>query len=344
MKNRTYIPGFDYARLLGCLLITLNHTYLNEWVEACVPKELAAIFGEVVPMFFLMSGYLMYEALAKKEKPGRYVCSYVIKYGLIFYVISFLGVLRIYLNILGNTGTFFFKSLVMDMILLPCYFPPSVQLWFIPPLLAGILVNSYIFLRQKEKKWLPVMGLYGAVIILFNIYGGYFNHFPAFRAMTHQRYFQFANFFVYRTTWGIVYVFMGMWISKHRDRVLALRIKSLLLPLVLFTGVELLCIFRLGNPVAGNLGFNFSTCIWSVVILMLLLRVKGGSTVRTYHREIGILSGLTYFLHIDQNRFLLNWFENGVIRFFLIMGMNIALTWVVLWLMKGRKGRKQHGL
>ena len=343
MQNRFYIPGFDWIRLLGCMLIALSHAYLNPLAQQLVPAQVLAVLGEVVPMFFLMSGFLMCRSLTFRNQPFRYVMRYFKRYSVLFIALCFLNNLRVYFQIYTQTNVFYFKSFVADMLLLPFYSPPLIQLWFIPPLLVGIGLNSYIYLKHLEDKILPYLVVYVLVIMGWHIYGGYFAHLSPVQSLTSWKYFRWIDYFIFHSAWGILYVFIGMWIFKNQDIVHRIKLRLFLLPLMIITAAELFLMFSFSNPISGNLGLNITSCMWSTFFFLGILRIKG-NFLEKYHVYISLFSGLMYFLHMSQQFLLKHWTEDGILIFLIITAVNAMLTAAIVKIKCLNNSKVKNGL
>ena len=341
MKERRYIPGFDWARLFGSMLVVLAHTSLNKLASVLVTPEVYAVLGEVVPMFFMMAGFLMYQSITTKEQPFRYMIGYIKRYALIYWAIVFVYYLNSYWGVYEQTHVFHLKSFVADVVLQPFYWPVFIQLWFIPPLLVGIFVNYFIYSRQAERKWFWLIAAYALVAMAWYIYGGYIADIPVIQMLLSWKPFVMVDYFLFRSAWGVLYVYIGMWIAKNRDAADGVRLSAAALVAMAVMAADLYLMSAWGNSITGVLTFNLSSCIFATLLFLAILRIKGES-LKKYRAYVSLFGGLNYFLHVPQMYYLRRWTANGVIQFLIIIAVNALLTAAIVHMKDRKKGKVSH--
>ncbi len=192
-----------------------------------------------------------------------------------------------------------------------------------------------IFLKGWERRFLWVLIPLSVLVTVFSVYG---ERLPL-QARAGWEYFDMAAYFITRSTQGILYVYLGMWISRHRDRVAKFRLWKGILPALNVTAAEAFLMYRFSGAALGEMRINITVCVWSVLILLLLLRMKG-SGIQKYHRFVALFSGLLYFLHIVLADILENWLHNALLCLLAVLGITLGRSLLVVWL-TGRKHRGQ---
>ncbi|MBQ9083223.1 MAG: acyltransferase [Clostridia bacterium] len=335
MEQKSYIPGFDWLRLVGCTLVVMAHCGMGAFFQNIIPTWLYGLFCEVVPVFFIISGYLMYRSITTKAKPVRYIMSYLWKYGGLFVVLNVIAMLIGYIEIYVKTGEWMIRSFFIHVLILPFYEAPMYQLWFIPALLVGIIVNAFFVLKRKERLGQALILLYTAIIMLWCLYGWHITGIPLYEAITSWEHFHLIDYFLTRSARGILYVAMGMWSARHDEQICKLPLQKLLWPALLITVVDTAVVARWGDP--QRVGMTLSVSIWSFILFIGIRRLKGAD-LQPYHAAITIYSGTMYFLHVFQQKFFMRWTSNNVLIFLGVLLTNALLTW---WLTNQMKKRKK---
>ena len=324
MEQKNYIPGFDWVRLFGCMIVVMAHCHLFVFLQRSVPVWLYALFCEIVPIFFIMSGYLMYRSLTTKARPVSYMMKYLWKYGSTFLVLNVIGLLGDYIQIYARTGEWMMRSLLIHILILPFYDAPMYQLWFIPSLLAGIVVNTFFVLKKKERFGWTLILLYATVVMFWNLYGQYMSIAPLYEVLTSWEHFYLIDYFLRTSTQGVLYVAIGMWIAKHDEQICQLWLRRLWLPALLVTAADTAVVALWGDP--RGMTFTLSVCLWSTVLFIWIRRLKS-DYLQPHHKVITIYSGTMYFLHVLQKEIFMQWTSNGMLIFLGILLTNVLLTW-----------------
>lgn len=311
MEIKTYISGFDMVKLFGSVLVALGHMYLLDFV----PLSLIGFCNELVPVFFLIAGYLMYHSITKREKPLCYVVSYLAKYGSIFLFFEFIALLFHYVQIYKTSGIFMYKDLIFILCTLPLRSPKMYQLWFIPSLMAGVLINTPIFIKKADRAAVLPMIL----VILFTIANTQYDVFAHISvSRLASRYIQ-----------GIFFIYAGMWIAKKQAQIAKFKLRYLVMACVLVTAMELIAAFCFENVYSDEDALTLTSLFWGFLIFLAILRLEKPN-LQKYHRFITIFSGITFFLHVTEDVLLMHLIENGFVRFWIAMVFNATLTFVLL--------------
>lgn len=340
INQNSYIPGFDWVKLLGSMLIVLSHFYLYGIAGELLSTQVIGIMGEVVPVFFMISGYLMYVSVTSRTQPYRYLLRYILKYGLVYFVLSFFSVAAVYLRIYFDMNRFFLKSFLVDLCTLPFHPPFMTQLWFIPPLLFGLLVNVPVWRKGWEKPFLWILIPYTLLVIFFSIYGSHLLPIPFFYRFIQWKSFPEFSYFHMRLARGVLYVYIGMLAAKHRSFFDSLNLSQILLPASTVPALELTFIKAFGTTNLSNLGLTATAVLWSTILFLAVLRIKN-QCLRRLHPFITVFSGLSYFFHILEANILRPWITDGLLMFVVVSILNAGISWGILYL-GSRKGKSQR--
>lgn len=339
-EKREYIPGFDWVRIFGATSIAFHHIFLSQTLKQWFPMEkFRVMFGLVVPVFFLISGYLLFHSVTRKKNPYRYIKNYLLKYGSIWLALHFLRYLSHYIAVYKETGIFMYKDFAFVMLTLPVRENMLLQLWFIPPLLFGVLVNGILFLKKKEETLGTAVVSVSVIGILLATYGDYFCQLIGICSPGAEGWGKAVFVLITQLLQGNLFVFIGMMLAKNKEKFLQWNYKKRILPVLIFTAAEMLFVyFKIQNPLDNAI--TISSLFWSVLLLYGMLKIKG-QFLQRHHAAIAIYSGLTYFLHIGENTILqLMGCSSAWIRFWILMICNIGLTWL---LTRKREQNKRMG-
>ena len=322
-----YIAGFDWVKLLGSMLIVAFHTWLGAFV---IYKKLVVYLFGIVLLFFMISGYLMFCSMKRKQKPIVYMLSYVIKYSLIYILMYLIYYLPKYIGWYIETGIFMWKDLLFVIASSLVKYNALFQLWFIPPLLCSIVIVSVVFHYNKEKQFL--FGLIPLTVcsICLTTYSDIFRQIPlleTFYEINVSNYIlQFLSKIVAR---GVLFVFAGMWIAKYRERFEKWNYKKWILPAVIFSFIEeFVLISKIENT--DWIDINFLVIFWTILAFYGILHIRGTSLLK-YHKMITIFSGIMYFLHVWEADILIYriGMSHGFTVFLLITVINIFFTYLL---------------
>lgn len=336
IQKNTYVPGFDWVKLFGSLLVAFSHLCLGGITERLLSPKMIALLGELIPVFFVIAGYLMYQSVTKKPKPYRYMLVYIMKYGSAFLLLSLVSIISAYVKAYLSVGQFAYKSFLVELVFLPFLRVYTKQLWFIPPLLLGIAVNVPAWLNGKERLLLWCLAPLALLVMALSICGHYLLSIPLIAGITQWEAFPCGAEFCMTATRGLSYVYLGILFAKHRCRVQKIRLLPVLLIASAITGLELLLLRVISSAEHSNYGMMLTVVIWSGILFLMILRIRGAGLSR-FHSAITLFSGLTYFLHYFEEALLRPWLESPILIFVLACLLNAILTWGILCLGRIRK-------
>lgn len=255
-RREDYIPGFDWVRLVGSIVVVMSHCGYYDLIKFNA-ASLYLLLNNVVPVFFLMAGYLIAEKLGDRH----YVAGYIKKYALLYLALNLLRIALYAGNHLLIGHDFDLSKVLHALAVLPFNSTMLVPLWFIPALVWGVLVNALLYRRPKLLQLVCVLCL---AVLLAHALAGYTTAYYPGRNIAK----------------GILYVRLGV---LRREK------KTPLLPLILIAAA--LTVFELLVTY-----LDLAVIALSLVAFEFILRIKG-QFLRPYHRQISVFSILTYFLH-----------------------------------------------
>lgn len=346
-KNaKEYIAGFDWVKLLGSIQIAAFHIWLYSVVirdNMTIKKAVVFLYG-IVLLFFMVSGYLMYGALLRKRNPIKYMFQYVIKYACLYVLAYLLYYVPVYIQIYRNTGINMWKDMLYVILTSPVKSNALFHLWFIPPLLCGIIIATPIFLYHKERVFLRLVIPVAVLCVCLTTYSDLFRQI-SFLQVLYDSQFSGAILRVLSevVARGILFVFIGMWIAKYRISFEKWNYKRWIFPAIVLTVIEEIILqYKVDN--VNWIDMNFSVCFWAILVFYGVLHIKGAS-LRKYHAEVTIFSGITYFFHIWEAELVQNMgISNRLLILLLVMAVNLFFTCLIG---KGREKqilRRKNGL
>ena len=256
LRKESYIPGFDWVRLVGSCLVVVSHCgFFDRFIKSATTVYL--LFSNLVPVFFLMAGWLIAEKLDDRD----YVARYVKKYGGIYLAVCLLRIGLYVANHLLILRDLDLLNVLKALTFLPFNCAFDLTLWFVPALIYGVLVCA--MLRRRPKLMLVLCVLCAAVIVFHTLTGRFTGKYPA-RGIAR----------------GILYVYLGV---RRREKTFPLW--PIAAAAAILAAFELLvcCLDLAAIPL-------------SLLVFEGILRLKGGF-LYSYHRQISIFSMLNYFLH-----------------------------------------------
>ena len=317
VSHEKYVPGFDWVRLIGSILVVLTHFGFFEQAYAASPIRYR-MFAVLVPVFFMMSGFLRKNHFSKKL-----VFKQVIKYWVIYLAIDYFTVLYTHYMLWRATGEFDFARVAGYLLKgLVCNYGHSIQLWFIPALIYPMLLNA--FLNDKTRK---IVIAVAAVLLVFSSSMGderlsnwlneMLSSFPAINGdITGQGLATRSR----RALTGLLFTTVGFDIDTWK-----VKPEWLILAAVAFGIIE------------------FSTCYLGVAAILLsilcfyLVKWLPGQFLCPYHMEISLFSCLMFFMHIFEKDLFHHITDSLPLNFFLILVFNLVITFAVSSLIRSKR-------
>ena len=305
MKEADYVPGFDWLRIIGSIIIVLAHNGL------LLPLlyshfSIYRLISFVVPAFFITSGALCARGFSKER-----VFRQVVRYGSIYLAIS----LCLILYVQFKSGHFQLSAVLAGLLKsLVCRHYLSVQLWFIPALLYPMILNA--FLNGKSRK--AVIAATAILLVVKESIGDE-NLLPVlerFLSSLPEKWRVISAQGMNRIGWhilvGLLYTTIGFDIATWKVR-----------PVHLLPAVIPLTAFDLAVHYTGI------TCILLSILFYWLLERLPGKKMYPYHMEITYFAGTMYFLHFIERYFIIRfitWHTPAIILLTIAINLFLALA------------------
>ena len=330
MKESEYIPGFDWMRIFGSILVVVSH--FNVFDQAIADHLLASrMLSVVVPVFFIMSGFLCSRGFSKER-----VFRQVIKYGAIFLAIQFFLVFWVHASAYARSGQGTISGLGIDL-LKALFFRHyyARQLWFIPALLYPMLLNAFLDSSWKRR---IVIGIAAAFYLFIQTVGAVsiLQFLETYMASNPSvaKFFTPAelNRILLHFATGLLFTTIGFDIGTWKTTPIHLLVAAV--PVVLF---EVYVRFIGVTPI-----------LLSILFYEGIKRIPG-TWMYPYHFEISVFSGAMYFLHFFGIILIKKYISmNPLIGIPLIIATNILITVAASCFVRRRRARANidmnHGL
>ncbi len=321
MEKSKYIPGFDWVRIIGALLVTMAHFNCFQTFNSMYPLVYSMV-GVVVPTFFYMSGYL---SASDMDKSKSRIKKQVIKYAAIYLAFEFALVLHDHITEYRETGMFNTAQFTIDY--LKCFvdrYKDSYQLWFIPALLYPMMLNA--FLSRKSRKPVILATLLVLLATTANLIdmGTFFERLTAAFPSIEKVFLatELQRIWVYALE-GLLFTTIGFDIKTWKIR------RGYLL-----LAVIPLIVFELTVKYVG-----MARVLLSLLLFDGITRLPG-QFLRPYHPEISFFSSTLFFMHLSELLFLQrNLRTNDTTNLLLVLAVHAFAT-VILWYCR-QKSKKQ---
>lgn len=313
---RRYYPGITIFKLAGAVLVLLAHIMLNRYMglmpEQHVLQFVMLNLRVIVPCFYVIAGFLAYKGWVNASDPKAYIRRYITRIMMMYSFFCLLFVAEYIIPALLSNGLSLANLFLQAKILFMTVFlnGPYIQLWFIPPLLFGIIV-SYWFFEKQYYRFLIYLTLIGFFIsqllsgslrpILVAILGNGImedSTILSYIVLFVSRYFGF----------GLTFVFVGVILAKSEDKFLRSNWR-----IILYAGLFLAVIesIWLINRSEWNTNYTlvFSILPNTIIVFYGVLHLRSQS-IQVYHKAINRFSIVTFCCHIPfmkLNLFVLGW-------------------------------------
>lgn len=332
---RRYYPGITLFKLIGSILVVLSHLeifqfmYQPNWYVAASARILTAI----VPCFYMIAGFLAYKGWSNAENSYKYVLRYltwiILIYGLFCFIYIANSTIPQFLAI-GLTPHTIINQL-RNLFLAVFIIGPYGQLWFIPPLIFGIIASYYFYSKKRllTAVTLVILGfllaqlITGTLGILIEVSIGdvFLFHIKHLRILQLLMLEYFGN--------GFPFILLGIIIGKHEEKFMQINFLKLLFFLV--PPIILECVFL--NYFVKQYNNNLSLLIFTPIPAGILLFYGVLHTkmrhIKTYHTPINLFTIVIYFSHmllVYVNLKLLNWQLKTMMPFQMMLFICLTFT------------------
>jgi uncharacterized membrane protein (DUF485 family) len=337
---RSYYPGITLFKLWGCIMVVFGHEILAHDLLGFPNQQLrflTLMLSNIVPCFYVVSGFLAYKGWSKATHSGKYVFNYIRWILLVYTLFSIAFIVEFNIPALVHGGDDLVNILNQLKILFVAVVlnGPYLQLWFIPPLLFGVGI-SYWFLSHNWQRPLLTIAILGFLLSLF-IRGTFQLVLPDSSFLFSFKYTEYVALFLTRYFgFGLTFVLMGVLVAKYESLFIQSKLKTWAILSVLMAVVEALILIEFANW-NSNYVLAISFLPSTLLIFQLLLKIKL-NRVKTYHKFINLFSMVTYFGHILIMRFnsaVLNWQTDNmtVIQGIIFFLLTLTECWMITYLL-----------
>ncbi|MDF2539863.1 MAG: Acyltransferase family [Herbinix sp.] len=320
----TYYSGITLFKLLGSIMIMIFHL----WTQRFITEDYNYFMNvgqSVVPTFFLISGFLLYDSLNRRSNPLAYLRKRSRNYIAAFVIMQIVVLIQVYIPILLSSGItpYLIVRYIGDVILGFSF----AQLWFIPPFVLGTIISGLLFIYKKERKFLYL------IVITAIVAAAFYQFHPVWQKLLHMEnnenykyiksLLKIPNNYI---TNGVFLIFTGMYLSKHKEVLKKWRIAFWLPPLIALTWLESFVyhkVFLWSPPFNG-----FMMYPWALFFTVFILKIKKPNLER-YGYVLNTFTILMFFLHIFQSK-LIGYRLPPIVKCILIVLMNIVITLAVV--------------
>lgn len=320
MRKEAFIPGFDWVRIFGSIIIAMIHYgFFSGFHDS--HTDAYRMLGVLVPTFFLMSGHLRSRDSSKEK-----VIKQVLKYGILYLIVDYIGVFLIQFDDYQRCGQFDFTGLFINFLKgFVCNNWYMYHLWFIPALLYPLLLNA--FLNHKSRR--VVIAIAAVLWILIEVIGQ-----GCILSMIQRFYMAFPLlnkvFFVSETLSVIRMYVTGFLFTTLGFEICDMKVKLIypIIAVIILLPLELY---------AGIIGLAF---ILLSVLFFLLIKKLPGMFLLPYHSEIYLFSCIMYFFHPLGGRLISAYITTdklGILIIFTVFSLTVTAAYAYLIRKKTRK-------
>ncbi|CAI6083532.1 acyltransferase family protein [Cohnella sp. JJ-181] len=297
---RNYYPGITLFKALGCVLVVFSHELFIPLMATMENRQLSFVglpLSTVVPGFYLVAGFLAYQGWTRADDPGRYVRRYVWRIAAVYGLLCLLNIGRQVAGAVlhGDTSASGLLALGKRIALRVFVEGAYQQLWFIPPLIFGMLVSYALISRRRLRLWAVIASLSFAAAqsvagtpsgpvnaALSGLFGG--EGMDVISAVA----VNYGGF-------GLVFVGAGVLLARHEEAFKRLPVLRLLAFTLLLASAETAYLM---SAVDWNEAYRlaFSTLPASVLMFYGILRIRWAA-VKRHHRLLNRFSLVTFFGH-----------------------------------------------
>ncbi|MEK3883003.1 acyltransferase [Paenibacillus sp. PL2-23] len=350
---RTFYPGITVFKFAGALLVLFAHAMYFSYMTETTPSQLmsfaALALRVVVPCFYVIAGFLAYKGWNRAERPVEYVRRYVVRIGLLYGIFCLLFTVQHIVPGLISGGLTVGNMILQAKIWLVAVFVsgPYVHLWFLPPLLSGMLA-AYWLLRKGGTRLAIGLVLAGYSLCQFSsgslrfMFSGAMDGFLGIRL-------EIWDFIDLTLTnhvgFGLTFVCAGALAARLEERLMTMRALRWIIPTFALAAAEIVLLLSVSEWTTEY------KLVFAILPLTLLL-FRGVLHIRSefataHHRTLSLFSIVTYVSHIlfmQANRHVFGWeltemtMLEDALQFLLTLAQCTLLTYAILLLTRRRKG------
>ncbi|MFC3803215.1 acyltransferase family protein [Cohnella sp. GCM10012308] len=310
---RSYYPGITLFKVLGCILVVFSHELFLPVMSTWDNRQLSFAglsFGTVVPGFYLIAGFLAYQGWTRAAHAGAYVRRYVSRIAIVYGLLCLLNTGRQIAGAIlhGDTSAGGLLALGKKVGLRIFVEGAYQQLWFIPPLIFGILVSYVLVSAGRERR---LIGCAALALAMAECLAG--TPSGAVRAAWPDLFesegaHMAAKALVNYGGFGLVFVGAGVLLARHEEAFKRLPVRPLLALTSLLAAAETVFLWRTADW-SDDYRLALSTLPASVLMFYGIVRIRWDA-VRRHHRILNRFSLVTFFGHtllIKLDLLVLGW-------------------------------------
>ncbi|WP_217591650.1 acyltransferase family protein [Cohnella sp. GbtcB17] len=297
---RSYYPGITLFKALGCVLVVFSHGLIIPFMATLDNRQLSFAglsLGTIVPGFYLIAGFLAYQGWTHAAQAGAYVRRYVARIALVYGLLCLLNTGRQIAGAVlhGDASAGGLQALGKKVALRIFIEGAYQQLWFIPPLIFGVLVSYALVSRGRERHLigLAATALAAAECVAGTPSGLVRAAWPALFGTEGAH--MAAKALVNYGGFGLVFVGAGVLLAGHEEAFKRLPVRPLLAFTVLLAAAETVFLWETADW-SDDYRLAFSTLPASLLLFYGIVRIRWDA-VRRHHRMLNRFSLLTFFAH-----------------------------------------------
>lgn len=309
MQAEKFIPGFDWFRIVGCILVAATHYGFFRYFYDNY-NSLYLILSEGVPVFFIISGYL-----CGREFSRQRAIKHAVRYGIIYFVLEISIQILYFARLSLQTGEIhlldFLANVVRCFVLETSKMNLLRQLWFLHALICSLVLNAFMTPRTRRFVLAAVFILRIALaqigderITLF-----YEHILAALPLRWHIIHAEELTKTLGRFLTGFLFTTIGFDIKTWHVKVAHLLLLSL--PFAVFE--------------AFVYPLNLTVVFLSIALFFWLKQLQG-QFLYPYHTQISLFSVLMYFLHMAEKKIFSFFTDSAILSFLLVILVNLMLT------------------
>ncbi len=311
-SEKKYIPGFDWFKIVGCVLVVAFHVGYFRYFATGFNSPHKIIYA-VIPVFFIISGYLCGRNYSRERTVRQ-----AIRYGIPYFVIEFGVVIVRFILIYIRTGRFspflFLVHILSCFIVSDSVYGWTLQLWFILMLVYALMINAFVP-PGKRRYLIAVFVLLRMLLVLGDksisqFFEQVLSAFPMIgQAFRVEKLAADMLKALDRFLTGVLFTTIGFEIVSWPARP-----GFYLLPALPFALFE-----------AFVCRLNIASTLLAVA-LFFWVRQLPGQFLYPYHAQISVFSVIMFFSHMLEIRILRLFIDGKAVRFLLVIIINLVLT------------------
>lgn len=308
---RKFYPGITLFKLAGAILVLASHALFIPSITAMeLPDAASFLMLEsriVVPCFYVVSGFLLYNGWSHAAKPAAYVRRYLIRIALVYAALCLLFVFEHIVPALLQGGFGLSNLFLQAKILAMAVFVngPLIQLWFIPPLLFGAAASYWMLNRLKPGMIIAVLA--AAYLAIQFISGSLLS--------VSEAWVEGSTLLSYGVTaatryigFGLTFVTIGALLAKYEEKLQHLNVRTFAAAAITLAAAETALLIAFA-PWTDAYKLTVAIVPNTMLLFYGVLRIRS-SAITAHHKLFNLFSIVTFLAHIPfmrLNGWLFGW-------------------------------------